>query len=199
MLRDTYLSNSQIPKRYLEDIQLIPSLIDEDVFLELKDIKDNIKQFVDKGNNLLIYSSNVGNGKTTLSTKMIKEYINSVSNIKFKNNCPALFINVTNFLNEKKLAITDSSLQSKVYDTEQKILSANLVVFDDIGVKNISDYDLGALYYWIDYRTNNLKSCIYTSNLQPSSLKKVLDDRLYSRIVNYSILKEIKDGDSREI
>ena len=198
MLRDTYLSNSQIPKRYLEDIQLIPSLIDEDVFLELKDIKDNIKQFVDKGNNLLIYSSNVGNGKTTLSTKMIKEYINSVSNIKFKNNCPALFINVTNFLNEKKLAITDSSLQSKVYDTEQKILSANLVVFDDIGVKNISDYDLGALYYWIDYRTNNLKSCIYTSNLQPSSLKKVLDDRLYSRIVNYSILKEIKDGDSRE-
>ena len=198
MLRDTYLSNSQIPKRYLEDIQLIPSIIDEDVFLELKDIKDNIKQFVDKGNNLLIYSSNVGNGKTTLSTKMIKEYINSVSNIKFKNNCPALFINVTNFLNEKKLAITDSSLQSKVYDTEQKILSANLVVFDDIGVKNISDYDLGALYYWIDYRTNNLKSCIYTSNLQPSSLKRVLDDRLYSRIVNYSILKEIKDGDSRE-
>lgn len=198
MLRDTYLSNSQIPKRYLEDIQLIPSIADEDVFLELKDIKDNIKQFVDKGNNLLIYSSNVGNGKTTLSTKMIKEYINSVSNIKFKNNCPALFINVTNFLNEKKLAITDSSLQSKVYDTEQKILSANLVVFDDIGVKNISDYDLGALYYWIDYRTNNLKSCIYTSNLQPSSLKKVLDDRLYSRIVNYSVLKEIKDGDSRE-
>lgn len=198
MLKDIYLNNSQIPKRYLEDIKLIPSLVDEGVFLDLKEIKDNIKQFVDKGHNLLIYSSNVGNGKTTIATKMIKEYINSISSIKFKNNCPALFINVTNFLNEKKLAITDVSLQSKVYDTEQKILSANLVVFDDIGVKNISDYDLGALYYWIDYRTNNLKSCIYTSNLQPNSLKNVLDDRLYSRIVNYSILKEIKDGDSRE-
>ena len=198
MLKDIYLNNSQIPKRYIEDIQLIPSIIDEGVFIELNTIKDNIKNFVDSGKNLLIYSSNVGCGKTTWATKILKEYINCNSNIKFKNNCPALFINVTSFLNEKKLAITDITLQSRVYDTEQKILSSNLVVFDDIGVKNISDYDLGALYYWIDYRTNNMKSCIYTSNLLPSSLKNVLDDRLYSRIVNYSILKEIKDGDSRE-
>lgn len=198
MLKETYFNNSLIPKRYMKDITLIPSKEDEGIFIQLNEIKNNINSFVNNGNNLLIYSSNVGNGKTTFATKILKQYINNVSNVKFKNNCPGLFINVTNFLNEKKLAITDVSLQNKVYNTEQKILSANLVVFDDIGVKNISDYDLGALYYWIDYRTNNLKSCIYTSNLQPNSLKNVLDDRLYSRIVNYSILKEIKDGDSRE-
>lgn len=198
MLKETYLNNSQIPKRYLNDISLIPSVEDEGVFIELNKIKNNINKFVNEGRNLFIYSNNCGNGKTTMATKLLKEYINNVSNTKFKNNCPALFINITNFLNEKKLAITDISLQQKVYDTEQKILSANLVVFDDIGVKNISDYDLGALYYWIDYRTNNMKSCIYTSNLNINSLKNILDSRLYSRIVNYSILKEIKDGDSRE-
>lgn len=197
MLLDTYIKNSLIPKRYLGDIPLYPSKQDEHTFIEINDIKNNIVSFVNNGQNILIYSNNVGNGKTTLATKLLKEYISKVSNISHKNNCPGIFINVTNFLNEKKLAISDETLRSRIYDTEKKILSSNLVVFDDIGVKNISDYDLGALYYWIDYRTNNMKSCIYTSNLHPNQLKGVLDGRLYSRIINYSILKEIKDGDSR--
>ena len=44
-----------------------------------------------------------------------------------------------------------------------------------------------------------MKSCIFTSNLLPNQLKKILDERLYSRIVNYSIIKEVKDGDSRNV
>lgn len=122
-----------------------------------------------------------------------------VCDVKFKNNCPALFINVTNFLNEKKLAISDPDMHRKVADTERKILSAKLVVFDDLGVKDISQYDMGNLYYWIDERTNNMRSCIFTSNLMPKQLKNVLDERLYSRIVKYSIIKEIKDGDNRNV
>ena len=147
MLKEIYFNNSLIPKRYMKDIELIPSKEDEGIFIELNNIKNNIVDFVNEGNNLLIYSSNVGNGKTTFATKILKQYILNVSNVKFKNNCPGIFINVTNFLNEKKLAISDLSLQEKVYDIEKKILNSKLVIFDDIGVKNISDYDLGALYY----------------------------------------------------
>lgn len=198
-LKEVYLNNSLIPKRYLNEISLIPAKVDEQVFKELNNIKLNIKEFVDKGENLLICSNNVGNGKTTWSIKFLKEYIDEVQNIKFKNNCPALFINVTNFLNEKKLSISDPELHSKVIDTERKILSAKLVVFDDLGVKDISQFDMGNLYYWIDERTNNMKSCIFTSNLLPKQLKNILDERLYSRIVKYSTIKEIKDGDNRNV
>lgn len=198
-LVDTYLNNSLIPKRYLKQISLIPAKVDEQTFRELNDIRTNIKEFVDNGENLLICSNNVGNGKTTWAIKLLKEYVSEVSNIKFKNNCPILFINVTNFLNEKKLAISDPELHSKVIDTERKILSAKLVVFDDLGVKDISQFDMGNLYYWIDERTNNMKSCIFTSNLMPKQLKQVLDERLYSRIVKYSTIKEIKDGDNRNV
>ena len=198
-LKEVYLNNSLIPKRYLNEISLIPAKVDEQVFKELNNIKLNIKEFVDKGENLLICSNNVGNGKTTWSIKFLKEYIDEVQNIKFKNNCPALFINVTNFLNEKKLSISDPELHSKVIDTERKILSAKLVVFDDLGVKDISQFDMGNLYYWIDERTNNMKSCIFTSNLLPKQLRNILDERLYSRIVKYSTIKEIKDGDNRNV
>ena len=198
-LYEIYLNNSQIPKRYLKSISLIPAKQDEQVFKELNDIKLNIKDFVNRGDNLLICSNNCGNGKTTWAIKLLKEYIVDISNTKFKNNCPGLFINVTNFLNEKKLAISDPEMHQKVIETERNILSAKLVVFDDLGVKDISQFDMGNLYYWIDERTNNLKSCIFTSNLMPKQLKTILDERLYSRIVKYSTIKDIKDGDNRNV
>ena len=198
-LLDVYINNSNIPKRYLKYISLIPAKVDECTFKELNEIKMNIEDFVDQGKNLLICSNNVGNGKTTWAIKILREYISDVCDVKFKNNCPGLFINVTNFLNEKKLAINDHELYTKVSEMEKRILTAKLVVFDDLGVKDISQYDMGNLYYWIDERTNNLKSCIFTSNLMPKQLKQVLDERLYSRIVKYSTIKEIKDGDNRNV
>lgn len=197
MLKDVYINNSNIPKRYLQDISLRPVKEDIETFKELQDIKNNIVDFVNQGKNLFIYSSSVGNGKTTWSTKLLKEYIEQVSGIMFKNNCPALFINVSNFLNKKKLAITNKDLVPEVQDLEQKILSAKLVVFDDLGVKDVSSYELNSLYYWIDERTSNLRSCIYTSNLSPQALSMILDSRIYSRVVNYSEVKEIKAGDFR--
>lgn len=197
MLKDVYINNSNIPKRYLQDISLRPVKEDVETFKELQDIKNNIVDFVNQGKNLFIYSSSVGNGKTTWSTKLVKEYIEQVSGIMFKNNCPALFINVSNFLNKKKLAITNRELVPEVQDLEQKILSAKLVVFDDLGVKDVSSYELNSLYYWIDERTSNLRSCIYTSNLSPQALSMILDSRIYSRVVNYSEVKEIKAGDFR--
>ena len=197
MLFDTYMGNALIPKRYQSEIKLIPAKIDEQTFIELNDIKNNIVEFVRAHKNLLIYSSNVGNGKTTFATKILKQFITKVSNFHWPNNCPGLYINVNNYLNEKKMAITDRSLQPKILDLESKIIKSALVVFDDIGVKNVSEYDMGTLYYLIDYRTSNLMSCIFTSNLTPEQMKNSLGERLYSRIVNYSIIKEIKDGDNR--
>ena len=197
MLIDTYINNSNIPKRYQNENRLSPSTVDEVTFRELNQIKLNINQFVTDGNNLLIYSSHTGNGKTSWATKILLEYINKNGKVMFSNTCPGLFINVSNFLNKKKLAISDSSLLNEVHTTEQKILNANLVIFDDLGVKDISPYEMNSLYYWIDERTSNLKSNIYTSNLNPRQLETILDPRIYSRVINYSIIKEIKGGDNR--
>lgn len=198
MPRDIYIQNSLIPKRYLQDIKLVPAKIDEQTFIYLNNYKNSISDHVMNGDNLLIYSSKVGNGKTTWATKILREYIEYKSPYSVINNCPGIYINVNNFLSEKKRSITEKSLSNYIIDIEKKLLSSHLVVFDDIGVKNQSDFDLGALYYWIDYRTSNMKSCIFTSNVTPEQLKNVLDERLYSRIVKYSIVKEIKDGDNRE-
>ena len=198
MLEDIYLKNAMIPERYMSEIVLVPSERDEQTFFELNNIKNNIKDFVDSGKNLLICSNGVGNGKTTWSVKLLKAYIKSVGKIGFSNSTPGLFINVNSFLNEKKLAITDSSIAEKIRQTEKNILSAKLVVFDDIADKSLSEYDINMMYYWLDYRTSNLKSCIFTTNQLPDQLKKSLNGKVYSRVVNYSVVKYITGRDHRE-
>ena len=197
MLEEIYLKNALIPERYKNNIPLKPCDKDFETFKELDSIRNDIKNFVDSGKNLLICSNNCGNGKTTWSIKLLKAYIKSVRDIGFQNNTPALFINVNSFLNEKKLSISDPILLEKVRQTEKNILSAKLVIFDDIADKSLSEYDLNALYYWLDYRTSNMKSCIYTTNQLPSQLEKTLSGKVYSRVVNYSIVKLISDGDHR--
>jgi len=199
MLEELYLRNALIPKRYEKEISLKPSNKDALTFKELDDIRNNIKEFVDGGNNILICSNNAGNGKTTWSIKLLKAYIKSISDRSFKNDTPALFVNVNSFLNEKKLAINDPTLNDKIQKMEKSILSAKLVVFDDIADKNLSEYDMNMMYYWLDYRTANLKSCIFTTNQLPEQLKKTLSGKVYSRVVNYSQIKYITDGDHRSI
>lgn len=198
MLKDVYLKNSCIPKRYISEIKLIPSKTDEQTFKELNEIKDNIKAFVDEGKNLLICSKNAGCGKTSWATKLAKAYIDEVSNLAFKNDTPVLFINVNSFLNEKKLSINDNTMKARLNKLEKNILTAKLVIFDDIADKTLSEYDMNTMYYWLDYRTANLKSCIFTSNQLPEQLKNTLNGKMYSRVVNYSMIKKITDGDHRE-
>ena len=198
MLKDVYINNSQIPKRYLQETKLEPSDADLKTFENLKYIQDNVKQFVDDGKNLLICSRSAGNGKTTWAIKIAKSYIDKVSQFAFVNDTPVVFINVNNFLNEKKLAINDKSMLSRPSKIEKTILSAKLVIFDDIEDKTLSEYDMNTMYYWIDYRTANLKSCIFTSNQLPEQLKNTLNGKMYSRIVNYSQIEKITDGDHRK-
>lgn len=197
MLKDVYINNSQIPKRYLQETKLEPSDADLKTFENLKYIQDNVKQFVNEGKNLLICSRSAGNGKTTWAIKIAKSYIDKVSQFAFVNDTPVVFINVNNFLNEKKLAINDKSMLSRLNKIEKTILSAKLVIFDDIADKTLSEYDMNTMYYWIDYRTANLKSCIFTSNQLPEQLKNTLNGKMYSRIVNYSQIEKITDGDHR--
>lgn len=196
-LEEVYLKNALIPKRYEKEIELRPSKADLEVFKELNEIRTNIKEFVNGGNNLLICSNNVGNGKSTWSIKLLKAYINAVANKGFKYDTPALFVNLNSFLNEKKMAINDFELADKIKQMEKCILSAKLVVFDDIADKTLSEYDMNMMYYWIDYRTSNLLSCIFTSNQKPEQLKRTLSGKVYSRIVNYSSVKYFTDGDHR--
>lgn len=188
------IKESNIPPRNIENISLVPEKIDVESFKKLAIIKDNIARFVNDGFNLLIYSDNPGNGKTTWASKIGLAYIDYVA--AYATERPFLYLNLPLFLSEKKANIQDKSLSEEIDRKEALIREAKLVIFDDIGVRGLSEFEKQLFYTWIEHRTAEKKSCIYTSNINPVNFSAIFGPRIADRIIGYSTLVEIK-GQSR--
>ena len=156
---------------------------DREAFTKLKNISDNIENFVKEGKNLYIHSTQCGNCKTQWSLRMIQSYFNSIwykSDLK----CKALFIHVPTFLLSLKDNITNKN--DYIEHIKKNVLNCDLVVWDEIGTKNSTEFEMENLLSIINTRLNNKKANIYTSNLNGQELQSKVGTRLYSRIVNLS-------------
>ena len=167
---------------------------DRDEFLRLKDIESNIESFIENGESLYIHSSNCGNGKTAWSIRLIQSYFNNIW-YKCDLNCKALFINVPRFL----LALKDSISNENPYveHIRKNVLSADIVVWDEIGTKAVTQFEHEHLLSLINARIDSNKSQIFTSNLEPEELREAVGERLYSRVVNLSNIIQLKGSDKR--
>ena len=167
---------------------------DADVFTQLKAVENNIETFIDTGSNLFIYSPIAGNGKSSWAIRLIQAHI---ENIWYKSDltCRALFISVPRYL----LAIKNNISNNDEYaqHIQKNIFEADLVVFDDIATKGITQFEAENLFSIIDTRINMGKSNIFTSNIIPSQLNDLLGPRLTSRIVNLSTVIQFRGRDKR--
>ena len=153
------LQESRLPQNLQRVIDLYPDEIDYDSFVQLRLIKDSIKDRVDsKQFNLLVYSKNTGNGKTSWAVKILLKYFDSVwagNGLQPR----GLFINVPNLLLRlKDFQSTDSDLQQ----IKKLLLDVDLVVWDDISSTKASDYDNTQLLNYIDNRILAGKANIFT-------------------------------------
>ena len=181
---------------------------DTESYTHLSEIARNIVDFVQGpieangkrsgiGQNLYIYSTNVGNGKTEWALKLIKAYFDIIWPTSKLEECRALFINVPKFLLDLKENISNKS--ERVEYIKDNILTCDIVVFDEIGAKENTTYELDHLLSYINSRILDNKTCIYTSNIKPSALSNYVGDRLSSRIVNMSVVIELKGKDMRGV
>lgn len=157
--------------------------IDKQAFERLKIINDNIVDFIKEGKNVYLHSVNCGNGKTAWALRLVQDYFNNIwpsSDLR----CRALFIHVPTFL----LALKDNISMKNDYIThiKENILECDIVIWDEIGTKTTTPFEVENLLSIINTRLNNKKSNIYTSNLSGEELQQKVGDRLYSRIINLS-------------
>ena len=179
----------------------IPLLLDEDgtdreAFNLLKEIELNIDSFVSEGKHLYIHSTTCGNGKTAWSLRLLQAYF---SNIWYKSDlrCRALFISVPRYLQALKDSINTPS--EYVNHIKSNILTADIVVFDEIGTKVATPFELENLLNMINSRIDLGKSNIYTSNMRDFEVKEKLGERLYSRVLNLSTCLEFSGADKRSL
>ena len=187
------VEQSGIPEnRWMPDV-LYPDDCDYEAFRKLADTKEDIRNFVEAGNNLYIYSERTGNGKTSWSIKLMLKYFDSIwAGNGFR--CRGLFVHVPTFLTQLK----NFNKQDDEFDRVKQMLpSVDLVVWDDIASTNLSNYDHSQMITFIDQRTLNQKSNIFTGNLKQSGIEKSLGARLASRVWNASQRVELKGWDKR--
>jgi DNA replication protein DnaC len=172
------LNTSNIPDGMIEPNMLYPEEIDYEAFKTLASIKEDIENFVDKGNFLYLWGENCGSGKSSWVIKMLKTYL-ALKHIGNNFKDIAWFEYVPTFM------LLAKEFKSK--DREEHIealMSRDLVILDDIGCVATSKYDYSILISVIDSRYSNNKSTLFTSNLSPKDLESALDARLADRILS---------------
>ena len=180
----------------------IPLYVDADgtdleAFQRLSNIEgDVVKYFADSGNNLYIYSTNVGNGKTTWAIRLCQAYLQNIW-YKCDLDCKVLFVSVPKYL----IAMKDNISEVNEYAQHIKryVNSADIVVFDDIATKTATPFEAENLLSIIDTRMNEGKANIFTSNLGVLEMNECMGQRLTSRIVNFSINIEFHGRDKRAL
>ena len=194
MEMDYLLYRSQIPKKQQFPISLVPEDKDYSNFVYLADIKDDIVDFVNNGENLYITSLYTGNGKTTWSIKMMLKFFDTVwSGNGFR--VRGVFIHVPTFLNKLKLDIKNPDIDFE--NLVDCLTNVDLVVWDDIASTGLSQYDHSQLLTYIDQRVLSGKANIFTGNIPTKeNLEKAVGRRLTSRIFSGEVV-ELKGRDRR--
>lgn len=191
-----YLMNlANIPKRlqYAENQILNPGN-DVRKYEYLEDIKDNIEEWVAGGNNLYLYSNHYGNGKTTWAIKLMCKYFSRIWDGN-GTRCRGLFINVDDFLMQKKKQI--STANQRIADIEELIPTVDLVIWDDIGCTKLNDYSHNILFPLINSRYINGKANIFTSNVIDEELVQNVGGRISSRVLESSQVVEFTNTSGR--
>jgi DNA replication protein DnaC len=143
----------------------------------------NIKDYIKNGKGLFL-SGTVGTGKTHLLAAIIdyaarikKQYIEYYNIVSLLNNIRFTF----------KRKYQESISTEEITDQLKK---REILMIDDLGTENLTDWASEILFDIIDHRYSNLKSTVISTNLSTIEIKEKLSERLMSRI--YEMCKGVQ-------
>jgi DNA replication protein DnaC len=155
------------------------------------EITENVKQ----GRGLYLWGHNTGTGKTLNACRAMSEYFKRRA---FESNleCLGVFINIPTFLEDIRKSYDKKEFQE---DILPDLLSADIVIFDDIGAEKPSEWVKERLYTIINQRVDSGQCNIFTSNLSLEKIEDILGSRIASRIYGCTEQIELKGRDWRKV
>lgn len=180
---------SNIPPKRQGFEALTPQPKDLKVFSRLFEIQKNLVNWVEEGNNLYLYSTGFGNGKTSWALKLLKNYFNLIwptSDFVAR----GIFISLPLFIRNYKEQIKNPSDSFDFLC--HNLTKVDLVVWDDLGCTSLTDADFKLITSYIEDRYLQKLSNIFTGNLNEEQLRNLVGDRLTERIWRMSERLEFK-------
>lgn len=161
---------------------------------------------------LFFYSKSSGTGKTETSCAIANEFLNYSYMRSIMLDSPDDFKDPVYYLDMPKLMslYTKANRGGTPQDVKEdasreyfkaisKAKKARLVVFDELGLRDISDAFCGDIHDLINHRTDNNLTSIFTSNIKMDDLEDVYGTRLFDRIRRYCISYEFVGESKRGI
>lgn len=144
-------------------------------------------EFSGKDDVSLLFIGNTGTGKTHLSVAAAAEIINRGYYVVY-NTAQNLF---DDFVYDKThVSSNEGSRTEKYFDCE-------LLVIDDLGTENITQFSISCLYNLINTRKCDGKAMIINTNLTQKDLRAKYDDRIFSRLAGEFLPYIFKGTDIR--
>lgn len=168
--------NCNIPKRYL-NAKLEP------LGLEQEKLKEKFKsafngKSINAMSDLLIYGS-VGTGKTHLSVGLLNAYIECGIYCRYTTEYELL-----NLFHQKE------------YDKFNAFKKVDFLVIDEIGKRQLQDWQMIQLEELISYRYNEMLTTIYITNMNQQQFKDFVGDRVIDRLRDNSVVTVTMTGES---
>lgn len=165
---------SNLPVRAWQNLSLSVTKEDHAAYKKCKTYADSVMTKVMNGEGLFIYGG-VGSGKTIWTYKIARMYMEKLASKWDGKSNPIYFANVPRLLSDLKNAFSDDALQQKL---DRLVMESDLVIFDDLGAENSTEWAKDKLYQYIDYRYANAKACLFTSNKDLDSIEERIADRI---------------------
>jgi len=137
-----------------------------------------VKRFsVDPGTDGLLFTGQVGSGKTFLAC--------CIANYILSKGTPVLFAVVPDLLDQIRSTYdtgrnTDDLTE---FDLLDKARQVPLLILDDLGAHNYTEWTRNKIYSIINYRLNHRLPVIVTTNISPEDMEVYLGERTTSRLL----------------
>lgn len=189
------LVESGVPKKYYVPQKLVRRQVDEQLWIFLEEYRNDVVNKVRNGNNLVITSPIVGNGKTSWAIRLLQRYIAETA-LDGDLGDKGVFCVCSNMLEIfGDFGYFETSIE--FFDYLNRLKNCKLLVIDEIGSGRITPVSYNHFYDLINYRVDNGLTTIYTTNYSDERIQEVLGERLYSRIYHTATVLEFRADNVR--
>ena len=125
----------------------------------------------------LMLTGDVGSGKTYLAS--------SIANVLLAKGQRVLFIVVPDLLDQIKATFDPdrNAWEYSEYELMEAARQIPLLILDDLGANNYTDWSRNRIYSIVNYRLNHQLPVIITTNITPEDLEAHLGERTTSRLL----------------
>ncbi|MCL1874444.1 MAG: ATP-binding protein [Clostridiales bacterium] len=123
----------------------------------------------------LLFEGEVGRGKTYLAA--------AIANALLDAGIDVLFLVVPEFLDEMRYSYQEDNQDYSEADLMPRAQKAPVLILDDFGAHNFSEWTKNKIFTLINYRLNHQLPIIITTNKSIDSLAETIGSRTVSRIV----------------